>query len=796
MKIKKIINFFFYIQILCLFIFFKVYAENFNYQLEAKKIRYINEKNIIIAEGDAIAKDNFGKKIFSDFIIYDKKNLIIKTNKNSIYIDDKGNKIFADNFYYDLKLKKISAKINVKYTEKNGSEFYFSEFEFYENSQKAYGKNMQGTLSDKSSIDGPIVEIDNNNSTIIVTNNLENNNFFNLSQNHYTTCINKNNSKKKINDRCPDWSLSTSKTRHDSVKKMVYHNNAFIKIKNIPVFYTPYFSHPDPSVKRKSGFLTPSTKNFSNLGRTIKIPYFWSLNEDSDITFTPILYQDENSIFLTEYRKQNKNSLLAIDTSYSKGYKDLNKRGENGENLNRTSGSRNHFFLKFLGSYNDIFLQNNDLEINIQRISQKNYLNVNQINTEYLKQDISSLNNNITLNSYIDNQRLKLSMNVYENLSNDDSNTKYQYTIPTIEYNNFFNKFDQNINVNNYFDLKNYDGDTKQSTQINKIETTSLAKIIKKIGLSNIFKTKITNINVYNDNVINTKENFNSDLITTIALESSLPMVKFNETKTEELLTPKLFAKYTTGSMTNSSSESKIISYEDVYSMDRMSNLINPETGKSIGYGMEYEINKKNNENLVYLINKFSIGQIINTEEIQELPTTSSLNKKSSNIVGNYNFYYSKNSNATTKKIDEFKGKEIKNGLNLNYNFNISNDINKILKNEIELSYENEKNTFYANYYETHDIGNQNYIESKYKRKLTENHNFIIGARKNLEESYSENNFIEFNYDSDCLKIGINLAKSFYQNEDIKSDNNLTLFVMLKPFGQPIAPDLTNLINN
>jgi LPS-assembly protein len=45
---------------------------------------------------------------------------------------------------------------------------------------------------------------------------------------------------------------------------MVYHENAIIKLRNIPVAYTPYFSHPDPTVKRKSGFLPPSTKNFTD----------------------------------------------------------------------------------------------------------------------------------------------------------------------------------------------------------------------------------------------------------------------------------------------------------------------------------------------------------------------------------------------------------------------------------------------------------------------------------------------------------------------------------------------------
>ena len=97
---------------------------------------------------------------------------------------------------------------------------------------------------------------------------------------------------------------------------MVYHEHAVLKIRNIPVFYTPYFSHPDSTVSRKSGFLPASTKNFNNLGRTFKTPYFWAIDDNSDLTFTPIFYINENDIYLTEFRKQNKNSSLYLDTSY------------------------------------------------------------------------------------------------------------------------------------------------------------------------------------------------------------------------------------------------------------------------------------------------------------------------------------------------------------------------------------------------------------------------------------------------------------------------------------------------
>ena len=157
----------------------------------------------------------------------------------------------------------------------------------------------------------------------------------------------------------------------------------------------------------------------------------------------------ENSIFLTEYRQQNQNSKFYIDSSYTQGYKNLNKKDNDGNTINRTGGSRNHFFLNFLGSYKDLLFSQNDLEVNIQRISQKNYLSVNQINTEHVKQDVTSLNSNVILNSYQGGERIKIETAVYENLNIEEKDLKYQYTFPSLDYKNYFSKFDQFININN-----------------------------------------------------------------------------------------------------------------------------------------------------------------------------------------------------------------------------------------------------------------------------------------------------------------------------------------------------------
>ena len=71
---------------------------------------------------------------------------------------------------------------------------------------------------------------------------------------------------------------------HNKKKKTIYYDNAVIKIYDLPIFYLPKLSHPDPSVDRRSGFLPPSFSDTKNLGASLEVPYFWNLDKDKDFT--------------------------------------------------------------------------------------------------------------------------------------------------------------------------------------------------------------------------------------------------------------------------------------------------------------------------------------------------------------------------------------------------------------------------------------------------------------------------------------------------------------------------------
>ena len=103
--------------------------------------------------------------------------------------------------------------------------------------------------------------------------------------------------------RAPLWQLKAVKIVHDKKNQSIEYSDAWLEIAGIPVFYTPYFSHPDPTVKRRSGFLTPSIGNSSDLGVVMEAPYYYVLTPSSDVTLNPIITTNEGPILAVDYRE-------------------------------------------------------------------------------------------------------------------------------------------------------------------------------------------------------------------------------------------------------------------------------------------------------------------------------------------------------------------------------------------------------------------------------------------------------------------------------------------------------------
>ena len=109
----------------------------------------------------------------------------------------------------------------------------------------------------------------------------------------------------------PLWQVKGARIIHDQNEKMLYFENAQLEFFGVPLAYMPYFSTPDPTVKRKIGFLMPGYRpERSNTGFGVEIPYYWAIAPDYDATFTPRFTTKQGVLMQAEFRQR------LIDGSY------------------------------------------------------------------------------------------------------------------------------------------------------------------------------------------------------------------------------------------------------------------------------------------------------------------------------------------------------------------------------------------------------------------------------------------------------------------------------------------------
>ena len=109
----------------------------------------------------------------------------------------------------------------------------------------------------------------------------------------------------KINESRPPWSIEAKKIIHNKDKKQLNYKNAYLKLYDIPPLFSKFF-HPDPTVKRQSGLLKPVLNNSNVLGNSLILPFF-IISENSDLTFSPTIFDNSTKLIQSEFRKVGKN---------------------------------------------------------------------------------------------------------------------------------------------------------------------------------------------------------------------------------------------------------------------------------------------------------------------------------------------------------------------------------------------------------------------------------------------------------------------------------------------------------
>ena len=175
------------------------------------------------------------------------------------------------------------------------------------------------------------------------------------------------------------------------------------------MFYFSKFFHPDPTINRQSGFLTPSIIESSVNASSVQIPYYKVLSENKDLTISPRLYTNNDFMIQNEYRQVEKKSNFISDFSIKK-FSDY---------------SKSHFFANSKHLIENSFLYS-DLEINLEKTSSDTYLKSENIvtNTNESKNQ-SLLNSFLKFNAYDENIKIFAEVGAFEDLTKEKTQISF-----------------------------------------------------------------------------------------------------------------------------------------------------------------------------------------------------------------------------------------------------------------------------------------------------------------------------------------------------------------------------------
>src|SRR5437763_1747821 len=228
----------------------------------------------------------------SDEVEYDDK-LALTIARGHVEISQSGQVLLADTVTYNQRTDTVTASGHVSLLLPTGEVVFADFMELRDSMNNAFAENVRLLLADRSRLAANAVRRVNGN-------RLE------LRRGVYSPC-----------DLCkndptapPAWQLKAREISDDKELKLIEFRDAVMEIDGVPVFYTPYMSQPEPTVKRASGFLTPSFGNSSTVGFHVAVPYFLVLGPDKDLTVAPRFTSRGGPLLASEYRERFGNGYL------------------------------------------------------------------------------------------------------------------------------------------------------------------------------------------------------------------------------------------------------------------------------------------------------------------------------------------------------------------------------------------------------------------------------------------------------------------------------------------------------
>ena len=735
-------------------------------QIFADRIEYQKKENILKANKSFVILESHNTEIKSDQIIFDKNKSILMAF-GSVTINNKEKNIYikSNEIKYDLKKQLIlsNSKSKIQVFDNNSLESDFISYDLSSEILKLENLILNDEIGNKTSLKtgyfnlktknllGKDIKINLNNQNFDKENEpriksksiVKDDNFTILSKSVFTTC-------KIRKDKCPPWHFTAEKIIHDKEKKIMQYENFWLNIYDKPVLYFPKFFHPDPSVKRQSGFLIPNFQSSTAQGTSFNLPYFKVISDNKDLTITPRIYAEKKLLIQNEYRQANKDSDFITDFS-------ILKEDNKDSNTHIFANLKKNLFISTFDETN--------LDLQLQSVNNDTYLKKYKLDSPLVNNE-TTLQSGIKLNAQKEDLKLEVDFRIYEDLNKIESD-RYEYVYPNYRLTKKFNISDHLPGELN-FTTSGYSKTTKtnvhEKIMINDLVLEIKEKISKK-GILNNSSFFLKNINTDAKNSSSYKEEIDTQAYTLFKNDTSYPLLKENE-NFSHLLNPKLTFMYSPTNSKNYRNDDKRLSIQNIFNANRIGSDTSFESGTSFTYGVDYEIND-NQGNEIFTS---KVANVFRLEKNEKLPKNNNLGDKTSDLIGilryrptdkfNLSYEYSYDNNFTDSTY-QLVGSE----------FKINNFVSSF-------EYLNENNT------------KKSYLSNTSTYNFDNNYSLSYRARTNKESGNKEFYNLIYQYKNDCLVAGLEYKKNYYSDKDLKPEESIFFKITIVPFGGTNSPDL------
>ena len=718
----------------------KVLVTDFNNSLKIKADKLLYDENLstLAATGNVLVKDSINEFFLkSQKIFYDIKNQQISSKSKSQFEDVLGNLILSKDFIFKKNEDLIKFN-NVEIIDLQKNSLALDKAFMNVASKKLIGKDVVIEFKDQS--------FEKNNEPRLKGNSISSDKDKTIIKNGvFTSC--------KRNDDCPPWQLSAKEIKHDKKKKIISYKSAWLKIYDTPVFYFPKFFHPDPTVKRQSGFLMPSFMDSTNLGSSYQLPYYHAISDNKDFTVYPRLYADKKLLLQSEFRQKGSDSSFVMDGSI------INENN---------SSDKSHFFINASRNLDFDLFDETKLDLRLEQVSNDSYLKTYKLKSPIIT-DFSSLKSSVGIDANKENLQLSLDFEVYENLSKKESD-RYEYILPSYNLTKQFEEdetLDGSYTFNSSGFIKNFDTNVYEKVAINDVIFNSNS-IITDEGLKNNYNFVLKNVNTEGDNSKNYKSGLSSKLASIFEYSTSYPLRK-ETINYNNIFNPTISFRYSPNNTKNVKNIERRIDTNNVFSLNRLSLNDTVEGGASLTYGSEFsKENKKNQE-----VFNIKLANISRFEKNKNLPGNSSVGNKTSDIFGSV----------------AFKPNQV---ISLGYDFNQKNNLvdtnYEVLKAQINL---NKFVTTFEYLNENNTTVNENFITNKTSYFVNESNNISFETRENKKKKDTEFYNLIYQYRNDCLIAALEYNQDYYTDKELKPSKNIFFKLTILPFGGASSPNLS-----